>query len=224
MPADPTNMRDRITASATEWALMYPLSNWGFWTCVGGEEAREQIAAIAEALAAAWGRDIADRVLAELFTATDPGGDLHRQTVEHLGQAWPDLTEDPVYLEQLAHEALSVRWGHAVRQAVEVERIKALLATCERVADKVRREDDERHAAIVTERNELKADLDGVREALTAALSDWEANREYHQVRYGRKGYSHDEAAVEAYDFAIKGVTGVLAALDHRTEETPDGR
>lgn len=136
MADDVIEMRGRIAASATQWALVYPLANWGFWGFAKGE-ARDQIAAVAEDLAAAWGRDIADRVLAEMFTATDPGDDLHRQTVEHLGRAWPDLTEDPVYLDQLAHEALSVRWEHAVRQAVEVERLRkerdALKATIEQV-------------------------------------------------------------------------------------------
>jgi hypothetical protein len=135
MADDVIEMRDRIAESATQWALVYPLANWGFWGFAKGE-ARDQIAAVAEDLAAAWGRDIADRVLAELFTATDPGDDLHRQTVERLGRAWPDLTEDPVYLDQLAHEALSVRWGHAVRQAAEVERLRTELTTAQgQVAD-----------------------------------------------------------------------------------------
>lgn len=63
---------------------------------------------------------LADAMLTALISATDPGDDPHRRMVEHLGRAWPELTEDPVYLDQLAHEALSVRWEHAAHIAARV--------------------------------------------------------------------------------------------------------
>lgn len=62
-PDDTEGLRERYAEAATEWALMYPLANWGFWTCAG-EDAKKYLAVIAKDLAAAWGRDIAERTLA----------------------------------------------------------------------------------------------------------------------------------------------------------------
>jgi hypothetical protein len=55
--------RERLTDVATTWALMYPLANWPWpGRTLAGADA-EHLDAIARDIAAAWGADIADRVL-----------------------------------------------------------------------------------------------------------------------------------------------------------------
>lgn len=65
LPASPeagsNDLRDLIAKAAERWALIYPLANYGFWACADDSE---QLAAIAKKLAAAWGGDIADAVMA----------------------------------------------------------------------------------------------------------------------------------------------------------------
>lgn len=67
------------------------------------------------------------------------------------------------------------------------------------------------------ERDALTAAIAQAREALTAALTAWTPEHEYHRDRAERKGYSHDETAAEVYGHAIKVVTAALAALDTPT-------
>lgn len=57
-------LRKRYAETATRWALMYPLGNWPCLGYVGGGDARNQLDAIARDIAAAWGSDIADKLLA----------------------------------------------------------------------------------------------------------------------------------------------------------------
>lgn len=69
-PAAAEGLGERIAEIVTRWALMYPFANYGIWGTAAGAS-RDQLTVIAEDIAAGWGRDIADRVLAEL--AADPG-------------------------------------------------------------------------------------------------------------------------------------------------------
>ncbi|MDN3356059.1 hypothetical protein [Actinomadura sp. DC4] len=70
-------LREQLTAIVTRWALMYPLGNYGIWSTADGTT-REQLAEIAASIAAGWGRDIADRMLAAL--TADHGDLLDRMT------------------------------------------------------------------------------------------------------------------------------------------------
>lgn len=67
--------RERYVEAAIEWALMYPLANWPWpGRTLAGDDA-ERLDTIARDIAAAWGCDIADRMLAvrdaELETARE---------------------------------------------------------------------------------------------------------------------------------------------------------
>jgi hypothetical protein len=124
-------LRERLTEIATTWALMYPLANWP-WpgrTLVGVDA--EHLDTIARDIAAAWGTDIADRMLAAL--ADDPG-DLPVRMATELERHFSD---DP-YAEVCdcgaavanwrAHQAeavASVRWEHAAHLAARLAESEA---------------------------------------------------------------------------------------------------
>jgi hypothetical protein len=83
-------------------------------------------------------------------------------------------------------------------------------------------------AVIKKDTSEAEAALEWGREALTGAIAAWTTERDIYRERADRKGYSHDEAAAQAYGAAIKSVAGILAALDvpersADAEEAPDG-
>jgi hypothetical protein len=60
-----TDLHDRYAEAATEWALMYPLANWPWLGPRGsGDADAMSLDGMARNIAAAWGRDIADRMLA----------------------------------------------------------------------------------------------------------------------------------------------------------------
>jgi len=73
LPASPSSgsndLRERLTETATRWALMYPLASWPWpGRNLAGADV-ERLDAIARNIAAEWGADIADRVLAEVSPA-----------------------------------------------------------------------------------------------------------------------------------------------------------
>jgi hypothetical protein len=85
-PVTAEGLRDRIAEAATEWALVYPLANWPWpGRTLAGADA-EHLDAIARDIAAAWGCDIADRVLAEI----SPVLERYRRAVEEApgGAIW----------------------------------------------------------------------------------------------------------------------------------------
>lgn len=56
-------LRERYAEAATRWALVYPSANWGILGYASGDD-REHLAAIVDKLAAEWGADLAERMLA----------------------------------------------------------------------------------------------------------------------------------------------------------------
>jgi hypothetical protein len=104
MPADPTNMRDRIAESATQWALMYPLANWPWLGRRVGED--EHLDAIAKNLAAAWGRDIADAVTAVFADLGHTDACVHPDQHAAVIREWEDSKAE---VERLRFEEKHLR-------------------------------------------------------------------------------------------------------------------
>lgn len=61
--AGSNDLHAQLTEAGARWVRMYPFANWGFWGCAG-PDARDQLAAIADGIAAGWGETIADTMLA----------------------------------------------------------------------------------------------------------------------------------------------------------------
>jgi hypothetical protein len=164
-PVTAEGLRERLTEVITRWALMYPLGNYGIWSTAGAS--RDQLTKIAEDIAAGWGRDIADRVLAAL--AGDPG-DLPTRMLTKAREAgfvydrsaligfdWDD------YLKAVVKAVASVRWEHAAH-------IAARLADAERRAEHAEEGaqlSSERLAEVRTERDALADEMDDMEGVIT---------------------------------------------------------
>ncbi|MEU7855197.1 hypothetical protein [Nonomuraea sp. NPDC049141] len=79
-------------------------------------------------------------------------------------------------------------------------------------------------AVIAEVQRHLPSGVEAALERLRDARAAWQAEYQHYQDRAQRKGYSHDEAAAEAYGRAIADVDQVLAALDGQGQEAGDGR
>lgn len=66
-----------------------------------------------------------------------------------------------------------------------------------------------------------EAAIQRARSLADEALPAWKEEHAYHQERAERKGYSHDEAAAEAYGRAIEVLSQILAALDRPADPPP---
>jgi len=139
-PVTAEGLRERLTEVATNWMRMYPFANYGFFSCADGDSLG-QVHTIADSIAAAWGRDIADRMLAAL--AGDPG-DLPARMAEAIEARVKAsvLPERPPYdgsvglahfvgasFADLAAAALSVRDEHLVHLTARAEHAEAELSS-----------------------------------------------------------------------------------------------
>lgn len=216
-------LRDQIAKTATQWALIYPLANWGVLGCVG-EDGREQLRAIARDIARAWGEDIADKVMA---------------VVE------PRLSEAMAEAEQLREQMAALM---DPRGAEQIEKIQA-----ERDAmpeDERRRLDAAaapllriQLAAMLRQRDEAKVELDKTADAAASeiwakagfnAINHWRGRAERAEAAIGRAKIHADRLrdwlADDKASITIAGsiVGDLLATLNpaggSEEKEDPNGR
>jgi hypothetical protein len=149
MSPNTDDLRERVTEVATQWALMYPLANWPWLGPRGsGDADAMSLDGMARNIAAAWGRDIADRMLA----VRD----------EELARLQARLAEEVAVSGLLARRAEASEGEHGVTREREAEQ---------------RRRADHAEAEILAARNRV-AGLEANGAELLARVERAEAERD----------------------------------------------
>jgi chromosome segregation ATPase len=109
------DLRDLLAKTVEQWALMYPLANWGIWG-TADEDSDEQMRAIARKLAARWGDHLADTLRA------DVQGELDAKDAE-IARLTSEVADAEAELAQL--EDLPAERDRLRGQSRELERMLA---------------------------------------------------------------------------------------------------
>jgi hypothetical protein len=157
-------------------------------------------------------------VVAALSRLFDPG-DLPARMAAAIIKAWPDLASDPVYVEQLAEVALSVRWEDAVRDRARAEYAEGQLSS--------RRDHERRWAGrerAEAELERLRAELNRTQDAyggLSSELVRTEAERDEarEQLRLANIDAVTTAADLDRTEAEVERLRAELAAADVELNE-----